>query len=87
MKTWILPLLALCVACKEPAPTDRIRVAGHVEATETRVAPEAGGRILSVSVKEGDRVQQGDAIITLDTRDTELAPGETVKLDLSLAPR
>ena len=84
MKTWILPLLALCVACKEPAPTDRIRVAGHVEATETRVAPEAGGRILSVSVKEGDRVQQGDAIITIDTRDTELAI-DRVKAERSAA--
>ena len=44
-------------ACNEAAPTDRLRVSGHVEATETRLAPEAGGRVLTLTVKEGDRVQ------------------------------
>ena len=84
MKQWILPLLALSVACKEPAPTDRIRVSGHVEATETRIAPEAGGRILTLSVKEGDHVTKGDAILTLDTRDTQLAI-DRVKAERSAA--
>lgn len=84
MKQWILPLLALSVACKEPAPTDRIRVSGHVEATETRVAPEAGGRILTVPVKEGDRIAQGDTVLTLDTKDTQLAI-DRVKADRSAA--
>lgn len=63
----------LATACAEEAPSDRIRVSGHVEATETRLAPEAGGRILTLTVKEGDRVQQGQTILTLDTRDTQLA--------------
>jgi HlyD family secretion protein len=73
MKRLILPLLILAAGCKEPPPTDRIRVSGHVEATETRLAPEAGGRILTLTVKEGDRVQPGQTILTLDTRDTQLA--------------
>jgi HlyD family secretion protein len=73
MNRLLLPLLILAAGCAEPPPTDRIRVSGHVEATETRLAPEAGGRILTLSVKEGDRVQQGQAILTLDTRDTQLA--------------
>lgn len=73
MKQWIFPVLALSIACKTPEPTDRIRVSGHVEATETRVAAEAGGRVLTISVKEGDRVQQGAPVLTLDTRDTALA--------------
>ena len=60
-------------ACAEEAPSDRIRVSGHVEATETRVAPEAGGRILTLTVKEGDRVQPGQVVMTLDTRDVQLA--------------
>ncbi len=59
-------------APKKP-PTDRLRVSGHVEATETRLAPEAGGRILTLTVKEGDRVQPGQTVLTLDTRDVQLA--------------
>jgi HlyD family secretion protein len=61
------------VGCTEEAPSDRLRVAGHVEATETRLAPEAGGRILTLTVKEGDRVQPGQTVLTLDTRDVQLA--------------
>jgi HlyD family secretion protein len=64
---------ALLVACTEEAPADRIRVSGHVEATETRIAPEAGGRILTLTVREGDRVEQGQVLMTLDTRDVQLA--------------
>ena len=65
--------IALSIACSEDAPTDRLRVSGHVEATETRVAPEAGGRILTLTVKEGDRVEPGQVLMTLDTRDVQLA--------------
>ena len=72
MKRMILPLLLLSVACEKEAPSDRMRVSGHVEATETRLAAEAGGRVLTLTVKEGDRVEQGQTILTLDTRDTEL---------------
>ena len=66
-------LLAFSIACAEEAPTDRLRVSGHVEATETRVSPEAGGRILTLTVKEGDRVEPGQVLMTLDTRDVQLA--------------
>jgi HlyD family secretion protein len=73
MKRSILALLVLATACSEEAPTDRLRASGHVEATETRLAPEAGGRVLTLSVSEGDRVQAGQTVLTLDTRDVELA--------------
>lgn len=73
MNRLFIAIALLAVGCAEPAPTDRIRVSGHVEATETRIAAEAGGRILTLSVKEGDRVQQGQPILTLDTRDAQLA--------------
>ena len=66
-------LVILAVACAEEPPSDRLRVSGHVEATETRLAPEAGGRILTLTVKEGDRVQPGQTVLTLDTRDVQLA--------------
>ena len=68
----LIPILALA-SCAEEAPSDRIRVSGHVEATEVRLGPDAGGRILTLSVKEGDRVTQGRPILTLDARDIELA--------------
>jgi HlyD family secretion protein len=73
MKRLTLLLLMMSISCAQDAPSDRLRVSGHVEATETRLAAEAGGRILSLTVKEGDRVEQGQTILTLDTRDTELA--------------
>lgn len=69
----ILLLTLFSAACAEEAPTDRLRVSGHVEATETRIAPEVGGRILTLTVTEGDRVQVGQVVMTLDTRDVQLA--------------
>lgn len=73
MKRLVFVLLVIAVSCAKEAPTDHLRVSGHVEATETRLAPEAGGRILALSVKEGDRIEQGQAVLTLDTREVELA--------------
>ena len=68
-----LAIIISALGCAEEAPSDRLRVSGHVEATETRLAPEAGGRILTLTVKEGDRVQPGQTVLTLDTRDVQLA--------------
>ena len=73
MKRATLPALLLAVGCSQELPADLLRVSGHVEATETRLAPEAGGRILTLNVKEGDRVQPGQTVLTLDTRDVQLA--------------
>ena len=49
------------------------RASGYVEATEVRVAPEVGGRVVELKVDEGRRVAVGDVIARLDTKDTELA--------------
>ncbi len=65
--------LVALVACTEPPPSNTLRVSGHVEATQTRLAPDAGGRILTFTVKEGDRIDAGREILTLDRRDVELA--------------
>jgi HlyD family secretion protein len=73
MTRLLLPLLLFTAACASEAPADRMRVSGHVEATETRLAPEVGGRVLTLTVKEGDRVQPGQTVLTLDTRDAQLA--------------
>jgi len=69
----IAAVTALAVACSEPPASNTLRVSGHVEATETRLAPDAGGRILTLTVAEGDRVTAGQEILTLDRRDVELA--------------
>ncbi len=65
---FVVPL----AGCREPAPDNTLRVSGHVEATEVLVAPEVGGRLIELRVDEGARVNAGDVIARLDTRDTEL---------------
>jgi HlyD family secretion protein len=60
-------------ACRETAPATGTRVSGQVDATEVQVAPEVGGRIIEMTIAEGDRVKQGDVVARLDTRDIELA--------------
>ena len=55
----VMPLAL--AACHAAAPTDRVRVSGHVEATEVQVASEVGGRILELAVDEGTRVKAGDS--------------------------
>ena len=65
--------LAVAASCRGGAGDDALRASGYVEATEVRVGPEAGGRVLSVAVDEGDRVAAGAPIAALDTTDTELA--------------
>ncbi len=69
---WMLVGVSLG-ACRERAPETGARVSGQVDATEVQVSPEVGGRILEVTVAEGDRVKHGDVIARLDTRDTDLA--------------
>jgi HlyD family secretion protein len=60
-------------ACRRTDDDNALRASGYVEATEVRVGSEAGGRVLSVAVDEGDRVAAGAPIAALDTTDTELA--------------
>ena len=74
MRAAILIVLCLALAaCNEKPPANEIRASGHVEATDVRLAPEVGGRIVLLSVKEGDRVEAGAVILRLDGRDHELA--------------
>jgi HlyD family secretion protein len=65
--------LAATAACTQAPDPNQLRVSGHVEATEVRLAPEMGGRILTLSVKEGDRVEAGATILTIDATDLTLA--------------
>ncbi len=61
---------AFCGRGDSSAP---LRASGYVEATEVRVGPEVGGRVLKVAVEEGDRIAAGALIAQLDTADLDLA--------------
>lgn len=66
-------VLILIAGCAPAADPNQLRVSGHVEATEVRLAPEMGGRVLTLAVKEGDTVEVGAPILTLDATDLRLA--------------
>ena len=65
-------VLIAAAGCREAGPSNTLRVSGQVEATEVQVAPEVGGRLIDLRVDEGDRVNRGDVLARLDTRDVEL---------------
>ena len=67
--------LTVVAGCSDPAPSNTVRVSGHVEATEVHVAAEVGGRLVDLQVAEGDRVSAGDLVALLDTRDIDLQIG------------
>jgi HlyD family secretion protein len=54
--------VALC-ACRQ----DQVDAYGNFEATEVTVAAEVGGRLLALTLEEGDRVEQGVTLGTIDT--------------------
>lgn len=60
-------------ACRTHGSAGPIRASGYVEATEVRVAPDVGGRVLEVMVAEGDRVAAGTTLARLDTSDIDIA--------------
>ena len=70
----VLVVLAAATAmrCRGQATDGARRASGYVEATEVRVAPEVGGRILEIAVREGDRVSAGAIIARLDDTDTAI---------------
>src|SRR5918994_2253414 len=72
-RTLIIALALMLAACKDEADPNLVRVSGHVEATEVRLSPEIGGRIVNLTVKEGDRVEAGTVVMRLETRDALLA--------------
>ncbi len=82
MKKKILPVLVFLVVISVVAgwlhfkgngdSEGRVFVSGNIEATEVDLSFRIAGQIKTLPIEEGDRVQKGQAVATLDT-DTLLA--------------
>jgi HlyD family secretion protein len=59
--------------CAPDQPATGARVSGQADATEVQIAPEVGGRIIEMTIAEGDRVKRGDVVARIDTRDIDLS--------------
>ena len=70
---WFVLSLAFVVGCGPDPPTHELRASGHVEATDVRLAAEVGGRIVMLTINEGDRVEAGALVVKLDAREVEIA--------------
>lgn len=60
-------------ACHRETASQPPRSSGYVEATEVKIASKVAGRVATVSVQEGARVQAQQPIVTLETTETDLA--------------
>jgi HlyD family secretion protein len=54
-----------------PPNPDLAEGAGRLEAQEFELSSKTGGRILSISVDEGDAVEKGDRLVQIDTRELD----------------
>jgi HlyD family secretion protein len=67
MKKFIILLLAsLLLASCGPTQSTALQASGQIQATEIDIAPEISGRVVDVTVAEGDSVKAGDPLLTLD---------------------
>lgn len=66
-------LAATTAACGRKDDAGTIRLNGRLEAPLVDLAPKVAGRVLTVVVREGDRVKAGDLLVTLDLGETALA--------------
>ncbi len=64
----ILSILLFSVLLISCAPTEDqpLQASGLIEATEIAIAPELSGRVVEVTVEEGDPVKAGDRLVSLD---------------------
>lgn len=58
-------LLALMAGCAS-ATRGEIQASGQIEAKQVDIAPELSGRVVEVSVNEGDSVRTGEVLLRLD---------------------
>ena len=89
----LLSLIPLLLGASCTLNTDKPDGSGTIECTQVRVAPEVGGRLATLLLKEGDSVTNGQVLATIDPlayklrRDESLAAQTLAQaqLDLMLA--
>ena len=94
MKKKIIPVLVFLVVISVVAAwlhfkgngdtEGRVFVSGNIEATEVDLSFRIAGQIKTLPIEEGDRVQKGQAVATLDT-DTLLALRGAAQAEISNA--
>ena len=73
-----IPIL-ICAAtvsvagCRSGADKAPPHATGYVEATDVRVATKVSGRVATVAVTEGARIEAGAVVATISTTDVDLA--------------
>lgn len=72
LRTAIVLLPLAGGACAKGRDASRIVASGHVEATQVRIATKVAGRLESLSMAEGDRVQAGQELARIDGTDLRL---------------
>ena len=68
-----LVIAAATAACGPKADPSIVNLNGRLEAPLVDLAPKVAGRVIAISVREGERVKAGDLLIRLDLGDTALA--------------
>jgi len=71
----VMAMAVVGAACQRVEPAPPRTASGYVEATDVRVASKVAGRVASVAVNEGQRVEAGQVLVTLSTTETDLAIG------------
>jgi HlyD family secretion protein len=67
-------LLLSLAACHREAKDPNLLVAsGHVEATDVRISTKIAGRLETLRLQEGDKIQAGEELGRIDTTDIALA--------------
>ncbi len=71
----VMAMTVVGAGCRTGEPAAARTASGYVEATDVRVAAKVAGRVASVPVNEGQRVEAGQVLVTLSTTETDLAIG------------
>jgi HlyD family secretion protein len=69
----VVSIAVLAWACGPRQDPNLVVASGHVEATDVHVAAKVGGRLRTLSVREGDSVALDQELARIDTTDLQLA--------------